>query len=83
MKKNAIDKNINTWSNEEVLTQFGKFFDRIQFDSEFIQDEEDGLVTHQVLIIRAGDKMIVSEPQPLEWPLQPLPLPEAFEGRLN
>src|SRR3546814_3079631 len=63
LKKNAIDKNINTWTDEEVLQQFAKFFDRIQYDSEFIQDEEDELITHQVLIIRCGTKMIMSEPR--------------------
>jgi len=82
-KKNAIDKNIETWTDEEVLNQILKFSPRVVFDSEFVQDQETGMVTHQILIIRSGEKFVMSEPQQLDWPLQPMPVPEAFEGKLN
>lgn len=82
MAKNIIDKKIGIWTDEEVLTELMKFFERVQFDSEFVQSEE-GLVTHQTLAISCGDKVIISEPQPLAWPMQPLPMPEAFAGKLN
>jgi hypothetical protein len=80
--KKTIDSQIEKWTDEEVLFNFSKFFDRVGISTKFVQDE-DGLLTHQVLTMICGEKAIMSEPQKLEWPLQPLPMPEAFEGKIH
>ncbi len=77
-----IDKKLMEWDDEECLNQFSKFLDRVGISSQFIQNDE-GLLTHQLMLITCGEKVIVSEPLALEWPLQPLPMPEAFEGKIN
>lgn len=81
-KKNIIDKRINDWTDEECLIEFSKFLERVGISTQFVQNEDD-LFTHQVLTISCGDKIILSDPQELEWPLQMLPMPEAFKGKLN
>ncbi len=77
-----LTKQIEDWNDEQTLFNFSKFLEKVGISSQFIQDDE-GLITHQVMTIQCGDKIIVSEPQELEWPLQPLPMPEAFVGKLN
>jgi len=77
-----LDGKLETWSNEECLFNFSKFFERVGLSTEFIQDTE-GLIVAQVLVMNVGDKKIVSEPQMLEWPLQPVPLPEDAGVKLN
>lgn len=77
-----LEKKIEKWTDEEVLLEFGKFFERVSVKSQFIQNQ-DGLLTHQIMTMVCGDKILLSEPQELEWPLQPMPMPEAFQGRLN
>lgn len=77
-----IEESLETWTDEECLEQFSKFLERVGFSTQFIQDDE-GLMTHQILTMQCGDKIVVSEPQELEWPLQPLPMPEAFRGKTN
>lgn len=73
---------METGTDEEVLTEWAKFMGRVGISSQFIQNE-DGLITHQVMVITCGDKMVVSDPQALEWPLQPMPRPEALGGRAH
>lgn len=82
MAKKSLTQKIATWSDEECLENFGKFLDRIGISVQFIQTDE-GILTHQIMLMKCGDKVIVSEPQQLSWPVQLLPMPEAFEGRLN
>lgn len=76
-----IVKGLETWTDEEVLILFSLFFDRVNIASQFIENE-DGLLTHQVMTITSGEKIMVSDPAELEWPLQMLPRPAAF-GELN
>lgn len=73
---------LESGTDEEVLLIFSKFLNRVSMSSEFIQDEE-GLFTHEMMLIACGDRMIASEATELEWPLQMLPLPEAFQGKVN
>lgn len=82
MFKDKLEKKITNWTDEECLEHFSQFFERVGVTVQFIESEE-GMFTHQLLTIRCGDKVIVSEPQQLEWPLQLMDLPEAFEGRIN
>lgn len=77
-----FDKLLNDWSDEECLTNFTKFLDRVGLSTQFIETEE-GLLTHQLLAIQCGESIIVSDPEELEWPLQRMPMPEALKGALN
>lgn len=81
-EKLSITDNIATWSDEEVLLNLAPFFDRVSIGVDFMEDD-DGLLTHQVLAIVCGDKVIASEMKELDWPLMKMPIPEAFKGRLN
>ena len=82
--KTKLEKKIEKWSDEECLEEFSKFLTRVGISSSFIQTEE-GLLTHQMIVIRCGDKVITSDPQELDWPLQALPVPDAFKdmGAIN
>jgi len=77
-----IDKKLEEWDDEKTLENFMKFFDRVDVGTQFIQND-DGLLVAQVVVFRCGEKVVVSDPRELEWPLQPMPVPESFEGRLN
>jgi hypothetical protein len=55
---------------------------RVGLTTEFVT-QEDGMITHQMIIAVCGDKMIVSEPKELLWPLQMMPMPEALKGKVN
>ena len=68
---------ISEWSDEECLAVFSSFFERINLSSQFIEND-DGLLTHQVMTIQCGDKIIVSDPSQFDWPLQVLPRPQAL-----
>ncbi len=88
MKKTIRKKNLITperlekWTDEEVLTNLSTILTRAYISSEFISTEEEGqtIITHQVMSAVSGDKALFSEPRPLDWPLQLLPMPEAFQG---
>lgn len=75
-----IEDMIKTYDDEALLVEFVKFLDRIDVSTQFIQDS-DGLLTHQVLFIKCGEKMANSDPMQLDWPLQPLPMPDAFKDK--
>lgn len=77
-KIKPLEKQIETWTDEECLYNFTKFFGRVNMSTEFIQDEE-GVITHEILHMFCGNKLISSGPQQLEWPVKPLALPEDFQ----
>lgn len=72
---NFIDEMINEWDDEEVLINFGKFLDRVRIGTTFIENDE-GAIIGQGISLVCGDKAVMSEPNPLDWPLQRVPLPE-------
>lgn len=74
---------IATGEDEEVLNAFCTFFNRIDITTDLVQDKESGLVTHQVMVIRCGDKAVRSTPLAYEWPLQPASLPQGAEVAVN
>ena len=80
-KKTTIEDGLKTWTDEECLINFSKFFERVSMTTQFIQDS-DGLLTHQVLTTACGDKFMASAPQELEWPLQPMPFPRDTYGEM-
>lgn len=66
-KKNDISK----LSDEECLTKFIEFLeDRVNVTTLFVRDEETGNLTHQVIQIRCGDFVSVSNPEPMEYALR-------------
>lgn len=74
-----ITTNIDKWTDEEVLTEFFKFFPRVVQINELIENDE-GAVVAQVLVTMAGNKIIFSEPQALDWPLMAVPSPDNEEA---
>lgn len=76
-------KIIDEGADEDVLTAFCEFFRRIDITTDLVQDNETGLITHQVMTIRCGDKAVISTPLAYEWPLQPAILPDEAEVAVN
>lgn len=74
----TLDDYIDIWDDEECLTNFAKFFKRVSAVNDLLQDE-DGIITHEVLQFICGDKIVASKPRQLEWPLVPLEFPEDEE----
>lgn len=72
---NYITTNIDSWSDEEVLTNFFRFFPRVSLINKLLENDE-GAVVAQVLITLVGEKVVYSEPNTLEWPLIPAPKPD-------
>lgn len=63
-------------SDEEVLTAFCEFFQRVEIAPQLVQDNDTGYITHQIMVIQCGDKFVASTPLAYEWPMQPINLPE-------
>lgn len=58
-------------NDEECLNKFLEFLDtRVSIDTKFVVNDE-GNITHQILVIACGEFMTVSQPQPLEVILRP------------
>lgn len=76
--KNYIDDMMNEWTDEEVLINFGKFLDRVRIGTTFIEND-DGAIVGQGISLVCGDKAVMSEPNPLDWPLMRVPVPEDME----
>ena len=85
-KKNLItaDK-IEKWTDEEVLTNLGAILGRASISTEFVTEdvEDQTIITHEVMVAVCGDKAVFSEPRALDWPLQMMPIPEAFQPTVN
>lgn len=79
-----ISKLLEEGTDEEVLTVFASLLSRVQISGELYKDLEDDeiYVGHSVSIV-CGDRIIESEVKEFSWPLQLMPIPEAFEGKLN
>ncbi len=81
--EDKLETKIDEWDDEEVLKAFCKFFRRVDISTQQIQEQESGLITHQLLMIASGDKVIASEPLAYEWPLQPASFPEEADIAVN
>lgn len=77
-----IDKIIAEGTDEDVLKAFYKFFERVNVGTEFVLDDDD-LIVAEVFNVTCGDKMFSSAPWEFPWPLQYLPMPDAFKEKLN
>lgn len=81
-KLRKIEKLLDKMSDEECLIAFAMFLaTRVSITTEFHQ--QDDVITHESLVMCINDKMVQSDPRPLNWPLQPMPMPEAFKGKVN
>lgn len=80
--KKTFEEKIKTWSDDKCLDVAIALLERLDLDTRFAMDEE-GLITHQMLVIGCGDYVVVSDPKPLDWPLQRLPVPEALAPMVN
>lgn len=77
-KKNKLHNQIEKeWTDKEVLENFGKFLDRVSVATSFLTND-DGAITHSVVMFKCGDKVLVSDPSEFEWPLMLMPKPEAL-----
>lgn len=77
----SLKEKINKWTDEEVLENLLLFLnDRVQAGVHFVTND-DGLIVGYSTVLVVGDKMVPSEPIVLDWPWQPMPLPEAFNKK--
>ena len=77
------NKITNKWDDAELLANFKLFLDdKVKVGVKFITDEDD-LVHGYNIVFVAGESIVTSSLVEFEWPLQPMPMPEAFVGRLN
>lgn len=81
--KEKLSTKIDEWDDEEVLNSFCAFFRRVEISPHLIQDNQTGLITHQVMVIECGEKTVASSPLAFEWPLQPANVPEDAEVAVN
>lgn len=79
-----IEKLLIKMNDEEVLVSlYAHLGTRIALSFDLIQDKDSGVITGQSLVMMAGEKVIRSQPMPFDWPLQLMPMPDAFKGKLN
>lgn len=58
---------IKKMNDEECLTKFLEFLqERVNITTGFVRDPETGNITHQVIKVRCGNYMSVSEPEELD-----------------
>ena len=65
---------------KEVLLTIGSILadDRVEVGSAFLRDDAELVVATKVLI-KCEDLVLEADPAYLSWPLQSLPIPEAFK----
>ena len=78
----TITNSIDQWTDEEVLEVLSTFLGRVDMSSQFGETSE-GVLTHLMLVLQAGESAIVSNPMEFEWPLQRMPMPDALRGKVN
>lgn len=63
-----------------VLQNTLELLKRVHVSTQFVQDRELPIITHQTITFSSNDKYFTSKPVELDWPLQFMPLPEAFKN---
>lgn len=78
-KKEAFESTVEL-TDEELLEEIAFFLadDRIRVGTVFLKDDMGLIIGTKVLIV-CGDSLIEGRPAELAWPLQHLPIPEAFK----
>lgn len=87
-KRNLIPiERVESWTDEEVLTNLNTILMRATISTDFVTEEVEDtgqtIITHEVLVAMSGDKAVFSSPRVLDWPLQLMPMPKAFEGKVH
>lgn len=81
---------LEKWTDEEVLTNLNAILQHrasitTDYVTERLDDDIDSpeIIVAEVLCIVSGNKAVFSEPRKLDWPLQMMPVPEAFASLAN
>lgn len=70
-------------TDEKVIKTFIELLEnRVTISTQFLQDDETGNLTHQFLILQAGDIILQGEPEALEMPLR-VALPSETGATVN
>jgi hypothetical protein len=56
--------------------------DKVKVGVRFLTDEDELIHGYNIVFV-VGDKLLPSGLVEFEWPLQPMPMPIAFEGKLH
>lgn len=65
--------NLSDMTDEQCMDTFQEFLkERIKLGTAYVNDEETGLLTHQILVIECGDLRAQSEPEQLSYPFKPI-----------
>lgn len=77
----TIKEKINNWSDKEVLEHVADLIQdkKITAGVRFIESPDDPLIVGYQSVIVCGDLMLPAEPVIFDWPMQYLPVPEAFK----
>lgn len=75
-----LTKKADKATNEELLEAVATLLsdDRVRVGTALLKDE-DGLITGTKVLIVCEDCVLEGKPAELSWPLQPLPIPDAFK----
>lgn len=68
MKIDKFIKKLDKAEDEECLEMVLALLDRVSIATAFVPDDT-GVLTHQIMVIEAGDKRFTSVPQEMEIPL--------------
>lgn len=66
-------------TDEEALNMVGLFLDRVSIYTDFLTDEESGVIIGHLINLAAGDFVLSSDPSVISPPLVPLYSAEANE----
>lgn len=78
--KNKIE---NKWDSQTTLENLQLFLnDKVKVGVKFLKDEDDLIHGYNIVFV-CGNNILPSGLVEFEWPWQPMPMPEAFEGKLH
>lgn len=65
--------NLSDMTDEQCMDTFQEFLkERIKLGTAYVNDEETGLLTHQILVIECGDLRAQTPPEELSYPFKPI-----------
>jgi len=73
---------IDKADDEEVLALMYLLLHRVSASTTLIQDS-DGIIRAHKMTFQSGDKAFSSSMKEFEWPLQPMPIPDALKGKIH
>lgn len=80
----SFTKKIQKWDDETVLEKLYQLIVErdVTITTQFVTGEN-GIVTGERMIVACGEKFFATPPIEFDWPLQPMPMPEALKKRSN